>query len=40
MNPNSCPTTAMVRRGWSLTQADVLFCTLPILLFMSIVSLV
>ncbi len=39
MNPNSCP-TAIVRRGWSLTQADVLFCALPILLFMSIVSLV
>lgn len=29
-----------VRRDWSLTQADVLFCALPIVLFLSIVSLV
>jgi len=28
------------RRGWSLTQADVLFCALPIVLFLSIVSFV
>lgn len=27
------------RRGWSLTQADVLLCALPIVLFLSIVSL-
>jgi hypothetical protein len=26
------------RRGWSLTQADILFCALPIVLFLSIVS--
>lgn len=27
------------RRGWSLTQVDVLLCALPIVLFLSIVSL-
>lgn len=29
-----------VRRGWSLTQADVLFCAMPICFFLSIVSLI
>jgi len=28
------------RQGRSLTQADMLFCALPIVLFLSIVSLV
>lgn len=27
-------------RGWALTQADVLFCALPICFFLSIVSLI
>jgi hypothetical protein len=27
------------RRGWSLTQADVLFCAMPIVFFLSVVSL-
>jgi hypothetical protein len=27
------------RRGWLLTQTDVLLCALPIVLFLSIVSL-
>ncbi len=30
----------LIRRGWSLTQADVLLCALPIVLFLSVVSLV
>jgi hypothetical protein len=38
MNP-LC-SVGLARRGWSLTQADVLFCALPIVLFLSIVSLV
>lgn len=29
-----------VRRGWALTQADVLFCAMPICVFLSIVSLI
>jgi hypothetical protein len=38
---NVSPTAGEVlRRGWSLTQADILLCALPILLFVSIVSLV
>jgi hypothetical protein len=39
MNLNSC-SAGQARRGWSLTQADVLLCALPIVLFLSIVSLV
>ncbi len=39
MNPKSC-SVGHARRGWSLTQADVLLCALPIVLFLSIVSLV
>jgi hypothetical protein len=27
------------RRGWSLTQAAVLFCAMPIVFFLSVVSL-
>lgn len=29
-----------VKARWALTQADVLFCALPIAVFLSIVSLV
>jgi hypothetical protein len=39
MHPKS-PAGGLSRRGWSLTQADILFCALPIVLFLSIVSLV
>lgn len=39
MHLNS-PAAGLSRRGWSLTQADVLLCALPIVLFLSIVSLV
>ena len=38
MNPSREAVQA-ARRGWSLTQADVLFCAMPIVLFLSIVSL-
>lgn len=27
-------------KSWNLTQADLLFCTVPIVIFLSIVSLV
>jgi hypothetical protein len=27
------------RRGWALTQVDVLFCAMPIVFFLSVVSL-
>jgi len=39
MNP-SREAVQVVRRAWSLTQADVLFCAMPIVVFLSIVSLV
>jgi hypothetical protein len=39
MHPFS-PAAGLSRRSWSLTQADVLFCALPIVLFLSIVSFV
>ena len=32
------PAGGLSRRGWSLTQVDILFCALPIVLFLSIVS--
>ena len=38
MNPSREAVQA-ARRGWALTQADVLFCAMPIVLFLSIVSL-
>lgn len=38
MNPSREAVQA-TRRGWALTQADVLFCAMPIVLFLSIVSL-
>jgi len=38
MYPSSQAAQA-ARRGWALTQADVLFCAMPIVLFLSIVSL-
>jgi hypothetical protein len=34
------PAPGLSRRGWSLTQADVLLCALPIVFFLSIVSFV
>lgn len=36
----SCDAGRTIRRGWSLTQTDVLFCSLPIVFFLSIVSFV
>lgn len=39
MRAQACP-AGVLRRGWSLTQADVVFCALPIVLFLSIVSFV
>lgn len=36
----SCEAIRVARRGWSLTRADVLFCAMPIVVFLSIVSLV
>ena len=36
----SCDARRIIRRGWSLTQTDVLFCSLPIVFFLSIVSFV
>jgi len=36
----SCDAIRGARRGWSLTQVDVLFCAMPIVFFLSIVSLV
>lgn len=36
----SCDSARASRRGWSLTQVDVLFCAMPIVFFLSIVSLV
>jgi hypothetical protein len=30
----------IARRGWALTHVDVVFCAMPIVLFLSIVSLV
>ena len=30
----------IARRGWALTHVDVLSCAMPIVLFLSIVSLV
>lgn len=39
MNP-SCVAGRTARRNWSLTQVDVLFCAIPIVFFLSIVSLV
>lgn len=30
---------APARRGWTLTQVDVLFCAMPIVFFLSLVSL-
>jgi hypothetical protein len=36
----SCDAGGAVRQGWSLTQTDVLFCSLPIVFFLSIVSFV
>lgn len=38
MNPSSQVAQA-ARRNWALTQADVLLCAMPIVLFLSIVSL-
>ena len=38
MNPSREAMQA-ARRGWALTQADVLFCAMPVVLFLSIVSL-
>lgn len=36
----SCDANAATRKGWSLTQTDVLLCSLPIVFFLSIVSFV
>ena len=38
MNPSREAMQA-ARRGLALTQADVLFCAMPVVLFLSIVSL-
>lgn len=36
----SCNAAASIRRSWSLTQTDVVLCSLPIVFFLSIVSFV
>lgn len=36
----SCDSGRRMRWGWSLTQIDVLFCSLPMVFFLSIVSFV
>jgi hypothetical protein len=36
----SCNARGAIRRSWSLTQTDVVLCSLPIVFFLSIVSFV
>jgi len=37
---SSCDAGRLTRRGWALTQVDVLLCAIPIVFFLSIVSFV
>jgi hypothetical protein len=39
MNPSSV-SGHLTRRNWALTQKDLLFCAMPIVFFLSIVSFV
>jgi hypothetical protein len=39
MNPSS-EAGRLFRRTWALTQADLVFCAMPIVFFLSIVSFV